>query len=95
MAVLVDTNILLRSVQPRHPQFSLVKSALAILRRDREELNVSVQNLIEFWVVGTRPERVNGLGMSIDRVVRNLTRSGIAFASCMKAIAFSQRGSAW
>ncbi len=72
MAVLVDTNILLRSAQPHHPHFSLAKGALAALRRDREQLNVAVQNLVEFWVVGTRPEQVNGLGMNIERVVAEL-----------------------
>jgi predicted nucleic acid-binding protein len=72
MAVLLDTNILLRSAQTLHPQFSLTKSAVAALRRDGEEPVVAIQNLIEFWVVATRPERQNGLGMSVEKVTREI-----------------------
>jgi len=65
MAVLVDTNILSRSAQPFHQHFSLAKRALASVRHDQEEMVVALQNIIEFWVVATRPERENVLGMSV------------------------------
>jgi predicted nucleic acid-binding protein len=66
MAVLLDTNVLLRAAQPLHPHFSLTKNAINTLRRNREEMMVAVQNLIEFWAVATRPAKANGLGMSIE-----------------------------
>ena len=73
MAILVDTNILLRSVQPHHPHYSMVETAFSILRAGNERLNVSVQNLIEFWAVATRPvESENGLGMTPSAAAEEL-----------------------
>jgi predicted nucleic acid-binding protein len=69
MAILVDTNILLRSVQTHHPHYSMVEYAFSVLRTNNETLNVTVQNLIEFWAVATRPVgSENGLGMTIETV---------------------------
>src|SRR5271165_6927609 len=65
MAVtLVDTNVLLRLLQPQHPQYSLAAAALAKLRDQGADLCIARQNLVEFWVVATRPVVNNGLGMS-------------------------------
>jgi predicted nucleic acid-binding protein len=65
MAVtLIDTNVLLRLLQPRHPQYSTAAAAVAELRKQRADLCVAPQNLVEFWVVATRPAVNNGLGMS-------------------------------
>src|ERR1700689_1077354 len=65
MAVtLIDTNVLLRLLQPRHPQYSIAAAAVAELRKQRADLCVAPQNLVEFWVVATRPVVNNGLGMS-------------------------------
>jgi predicted nucleic acid-binding protein len=73
MAVLIDTNILLRLVQPHHPHCAVVERAVSILRTRKEDLNVVAQNLIEFWAVATRPEvSANGLGMTIDVAIREL-----------------------
>jgi predicted nucleic acid-binding protein len=72
MAVLVDTNILLRSVQPHHPHFQFVEHAFAILRARNETLNVTAQNLIEFWAVATRPLSDNGLGMAPEAATNEL-----------------------
>jgi hypothetical protein len=55
MAILVDSNILLRSVQTHHPHYALVERAFAIIRAANETLNVVAQNFIEFWAVATRP----------------------------------------
>lgn len=64
MAILVDTNILLRSVQTHHPQYVAVERAFSVLRASNEPLHVTVQNFVEFWAVATRPaENENGLGM--------------------------------
>ena len=73
MAILVDTNILLRSVQPRHPHYALVDQAFAFFRARGEGLCVTVQNLIEFWVVATRPHGAeNGLGMTTVAAAKEL-----------------------
>jgi predicted nucleic acid-binding protein len=65
MAVtLIDTNVLLRLLQPRHPQYSIAGTAVAALRQQRADLCVAPQNRVEFWVVATRPVVNNGLGMS-------------------------------
>ena len=63
-SVLVDSNILLRSVQPAHPQFPIASAALADLLRRNVDLCVARQNLVEFWVVATRPLANNGLEMN-------------------------------
>jgi hypothetical protein len=72
MAVLIDTNILLRSVQTHHPHFVLVERALAALRVEQEPLHVAVQNFIEFWTVATRPVTSNGLGMTTEAATQEL-----------------------
>jgi predicted nucleic acid-binding protein len=63
-ATLIDTNVLLRLWQPRHPQYSIAAAAVTELRKQRADLCVARQNLVEFWVVATRPVINNGLGMS-------------------------------
>ena len=74
MAILVDTNILLRSVQANHPHFVHVERALAVLREADETLLVTTQNLIEFWTVATRPAgRENGLGLTIQEAKLELS----------------------
>ncbi|HEY4358810.1 MAG TPA: type II toxin-antitoxin system VapC family toxin [Acidobacteriaceae bacterium] len=66
MAVLLDTNILLRLLQPQHPHSAMTERALNILRRRNETLNIASQNLVECWAVMTRPTIENGLGLSVD-----------------------------
>jgi hypothetical protein len=67
VAVLVDTNILLRSVQTHHTHYALVERAFAVLRAGSETLHVTVQNFVEFWAAATRPYgKENGLGMSTE-----------------------------
>jgi predicted nucleic acid-binding protein len=66
MSILLDTNILLRSIQPFHPDFVLAQNAIACLIDDGENTNIAVQNIIEFWAVATRPKKENGLGMDFD-----------------------------
>src|ERR1700691_3252753 len=73
MAFLIDTNILLRTMQPHHPHCAPAERAVAALRSRNEVLHVAAQNLIEFWAAATRPEGENGLGMSIEAAIRELT----------------------
>jgi predicted nucleic acid-binding protein len=72
MAVLLDTNILLRSVQPHHPHYSLARGAVAALLRNGETRAVAVQNLVEFWAVATRAQRDNGLGLGFEEAAREM-----------------------
>lgn len=64
MAVLLDTNILLRLAQPHHPNAPVAAQALRALRTNNETLHITQQNVIEFWAVATRPIAANGLGFS-------------------------------
>jgi len=59
MATLIDTNILLRSVQPSHSMHAVAVTAL--------------QNVAEFWSVATRPEKNNGLGFTTREAHSSLT----------------------
>jgi predicted nucleic acid-binding protein len=74
MSVFVDTNVLLRSVQPAHPLHGAAVRAIAALIRDSETLVITPQIAAEFWNVATRPVEQNGLGWShrqaFDAIVR-------------------------
>lgn len=61
---LVDSNILIRWVQPADPDYALVESALAWLVRSGAILCYASQNLGEFWNASTRPLERNGFGLS-------------------------------
>jgi predicted nucleic acid-binding protein len=69
MAVLLDTNILLRLLQPHHPHCPLAERALNTLRRRNEVLNLAAQNLVEFWAATTRPVDENGLGFTTEQAI--------------------------
>ncbi|MGB7445247.1 MAG: PIN domain-containing protein [Coleofasciculaceae cyanobacterium] len=62
MPFLVDTNLLLRSIDLAHPMNKVAIKALTTLRGQGEQLCIVPQNLIEFWNVYTRPRERNGLG---------------------------------
>ena len=64
---LLDTNIVLRFSNPSDTQHSLAKEAVANLLIHGDECYLTVQILIELWVVATRPINVNGLGWSIEQ----------------------------
>jgi predicted nucleic acid-binding protein len=65
MSVLVDTNILLRSVEPLHPQHAIAVGAVSQLLAESSPVYFTLQNIAEFWNVATRPVANNGLGLSI------------------------------
>src|SRR5262245_18038880 len=70
---LVDTNILLRSAEPAHPQYPTATGAVAALLRAGEELFIVPQNLYEFWTVATRPAvQRGGLGMTAEEAQREI-----------------------
>lgn len=73
MRVLVDTNTLLRSAQPSHPLFSQATGAVSKLLRQRESIFFCSQNITEFWNVATRPTGANGLGMTSQEVLQEIS----------------------
>lgn len=72
--MLVDTNTLLRTLQPLHPQRETARVAMKTLVERGHELQLVPQNLVELWVVATRPASQNGLGLSILEAASELMR---------------------
>lgn len=72
MPVLLDTNILLRALQPHHPHCAVTEKAITTLRARNEPIWVCAQNLIELWAVATRPAGDNGLGMSTQQALQEI-----------------------
>lgn len=73
MRVLVDTNVLLRTVQSNHPLFPEATAAITALIRRNDSVFFSPQNIVEFWNVATRPLVRNGFGLSPDQVLNEIT----------------------
>ena len=72
--MLIDTSTLLRTMQPLHPQREMVRTAIKAIAARGQELHLVPQNLIELWVVATRPASSNGLGLSIGEATSELRR---------------------
>ncbi len=72
MSYLIDTNVLVRIVQPKNPLQRDANRSLRSLRRQAESLLIMPQNLIEFWAVATRPAANNGLGLPVDQTAAQL-----------------------
>ncbi|HEX9200514.1 MAG TPA: PIN domain-containing protein [Acidobacteriaceae bacterium] len=63
---LVDTNVLLRLVQPDSPEHGIMRQCTDLLWEQGADLFYTSQNLAEFWNVCTRPADRNGFGFSIS-----------------------------
>jgi predicted nucleic acid-binding protein len=61
---LVDSNVLVRWVQPEDNDFPIVRTAIDLLLGRGTELCYTSQDLGEFWNVSTRPLSRNGFGLS-------------------------------
>src|SRR6185312_918410 len=61
---LVDSNILIRWVQPADPDYPIVERALDSLVKSGAILCYTSQNLAEFRNASTRPAARNGFGLS-------------------------------
>ncbi len=75
MLVLVDTNVLLRVVEPLHAHHKPAVAAVRALRQADHVLCLVPQIHYAFWVAATRPLAVNGLGMTpeeADAELKNL-----------------------
>ena len=64
MLILVDTNILLRLVEPSHSQHQLAAESLQSIREFGYRPVIVPQVVYEFWSVATRPQAANGLGLN-------------------------------
>lgn len=73
MSYLVDTNVLVRLVHQVDPMHLDVKSACTTLQTQGEILCIIPQNLIEFWVVATRPTSANGLCLTLTETSQELS----------------------
>jgi|SRR5580698_5500568 predicted nucleic acid-binding protein len=70
---LVDSNVLLRWVQPNHSDYPVIVTAIDVLLRQGAVLCYTSQNVAEFWNTCTRPVERNGYGLSprdADRTAR-------------------------
>ena len=72
MSVLIDTNILLRRAQPKHPFPYAAVESIAHLLAHSAPVCFASQNIIEFWNVATRPSGQNGLGLSHQLVAEEI-----------------------
>jgi predicted nucleic acid-binding protein len=73
LSYLVDTNILLRLVQPDSPQYGVIRECTDRLWASGAELSYTSQNLAEFWNVCTRPADRNGFGFSVTETDERAT----------------------
>ncbi|MFB2970983.1 type II toxin-antitoxin system VapC family toxin [Aerosakkonema sp. BLCC-F183] len=64
---LLDTNILLRMSDSNSPVHLLATRATANLIKQGHQVYITSQNIVEFWVVATRPIEVNGLGWTVEK----------------------------
>jgi predicted nucleic acid-binding protein len=72
--MLVDTSMRLRTLQLQHPQLPIVRAAIKSLTAQGRDLHIVPQNLVELWVVATRPPENNGLGMTPAAAAVELAR---------------------
>lgn len=79
MTFLVDTNVLLRSVEPGHPMYPDAVTATNTLLECSEKLHITPQNLIEFWNVYTSPLERNGLGRTPMEAAAEVNRLKMLF----------------
>ncbi|MEO5923642.1 MAG: type II toxin-antitoxin system VapC family toxin [Bryobacteraceae bacterium] len=74
MSVFVDTNILLRIINPADPLHSLSVYAVSALLGSGETLIITPQIMAEFWNGATRPLERNGFGLSIEQAQEELAQ---------------------
>jgi predicted nucleic acid-binding protein len=84
---LVDTNILLRLVQPDSPEYGTIRQCTDRLWAGGANLFYTSQNLAEFWNVCTRPADRNGFGFSVAEADERaaLIESKFSFAADSEA----------
>jgi predicted nucleic acid-binding protein len=78
--LLIDTSTLLRTLQVRHAHYEAATRAIEVLPSRGWTLHIVPQNLVELWVVATRPVEQNGLGMTTSAAAVELARLKSTFA---------------
>jgi len=76
---LVDTNILLRLAETNSPMNAIARRSVVTFKQQGLELHIAPQNIIEFWVVATRPISSNGLGLTVEDAIRETQRLKVLF----------------
>lgn len=72
--MLVDSSVLIRTLQPHHSRFIPAEQSIRLLSQRGWQLHIVPQNLVDLWVVATRPAEQNGLGMSPSAVADEIGR---------------------
>ena len=72
MAVLLDSNVLIFSIQQGHPLGEASLRAIKLLLAADEPVCVLPQNIAEFWNVCTRPADKNGFGLTPQQTEKRL-----------------------
>ena len=71
-ALVLDTNVLLRMAEPKHPLHQTSVEAVDVLLGPTHQLHIVPQILYEFWVVATRSTKANGLQMTPTEARRSI-----------------------
>ena len=79
MSYLLDTNILMRSIEENHPMHTAAARCVEVLLNRGEVVCILPQNIIEFWSVCTRPIDRNGLGQTPEIASQHVTHFEEAF----------------
>ncbi len=74
MIWIVDSNILLRLVEPGHAMHADALAASSAMFGAGETIHTLPQNIAEFWNVCTRPLDKNGLGLKPPQTDAEVTR---------------------
>ena len=80
MSVLVDTNVLLRRLEPGHPHYHDAVAGADRIIDSGEPVYVAAQNVAEFWASATRRRTQNGLGLDVVAAAAAVDRIERAFA---------------
>jgi predicted nucleic acid-binding protein len=72
--MLVDSSVLIRTLQPNHSLYILAERAILLLPEQGRDLHIVAQNLIELRAVATRPLGENGLGLTAAEAASELER---------------------
>jgi len=72
MNILVDTNVLLRLSDTGSDEHMLCTEVVPRLLQRGDLLHICAQVVVEYWVVATRPQTVNGLGFEPEETKTEL-----------------------
>ena len=72
MMVLLDANLLLRTLDVGHPHRPIARAALRQLQLRGRDIVLVPQVLYEYWAAATRPLEQNGMGADISATESNI-----------------------